>query len=137
MLQALKDKPESLREPEYLSVILDVWCCPFSGVAVMCNRETPRHRDPNGRDNWYDLLFTMGTYDNLDLLLPGLNSAFCYTPGTVVALCGRVLSHEAKSIISGDRVCYAWFMREDVRRYLHGPEGTYSNVRSILKYGLE
>ena len=38
------------------------WNSVFTGIAVIANRITPRHRDSGGAWCWYDLLFSAGTH---------------------------------------------------------------------------
>jgi hypothetical protein len=118
ILNALRSDPSLLREPAEIAKVLDCWWTPFSGVSVICNRETPRHKDILKRYDWYDLLVTMGTHPTVNFRLPGLRTSFAYSPGTIVALCGRIISHSADASPNGDRTCCTWFMREDVRDYL-------------------
>jgi hypothetical protein len=47
------------------------------------------------------------------LELPGLGVSLEYSPGTVVGLLGMVLEHVVP-MVKGDRVCYAYFMRDNV-----------------------
>ena len=132
MLARIRAHPELLREPEEVWKVLSTWCCPFTGVSVISNRQTPSHRDAQTNPYWYDILSTMGTYTNLRFHLKSLGLSFSYRPGTVVALCGKILSHEADAIEYGDRACFAWFMREDVRNYLGVSTGQPSTLTAFL-----
>jgi hypothetical protein len=100
--------------------LLDKWASVFSGVAVISNRDTPPHRDRSSRANWYDILATLGRYQNCDLELPGLGISLEYGPGTVVGIAGKVLEHAVPSF-EGDRVCYAYFMRDNVHEWAKIP----------------
>ncbi len=100
--------------------ILDQWASVFSGVGVISNRYTPPHRDTNSRANWYDILATLGRYESCDLKLPGLGISLEYGPGTVVGIAGKVLEHAVPSF-KGDRVCYAYFMRDNVHEWAKIP----------------
>jgi hypothetical protein len=135
MLNAIKTNIGLLREPAEFVKVLDCWHTPFSGVSAICNRETPRHKDVLGRHDWYDVLVTMGTHPTINFSLPGIRSSFAYCPGTVVALCGRILSHKVERSVEGDRACFAWFMREDVRSYLDMAAGP-STVKGVLGSGV-
>jgi len=90
------------------------------------------HWDVGGSSHWYDILTTMGQYVGTKFHLPLLNVAFSYTPGTVVAIAGKLLPHSVDSVEVGDRVCFAWFFREDVQKYLEMPEGTLSTMEAIM-----
>ena len=92
------------------------WGSVFSGVSIISNRSTPPHRDGHSRKNWYDMLVTLGRYQNCKLELPGLGISLEYGPGTVVGISGAVIEHAVPSF-EGDRVCYAYFMRNDVHEW--------------------
>jgi Oxygenase domain of the 2OGFeDO superfamily len=108
--------------------VLNKWTSIFNGVSVISNRTTPLHRDGNSRFHWYDLLATFGRYQNCKLELPGLGVALEYGPGTVVGLSGSMLEHAVTSF-EGERVCYAYFMRDNVCEWARVPGGTYMNVK--------
>lgn len=96
--------------------VLRRWTSVFNGVAVIVNRTTPAHRDSNTRKQWYDLLVTLGRYRNCNLNLPGAGISLEYGPGTVVGLLGATLEHEVPRF-EGERVCYAYFMRDNVHEW--------------------
>jgi hypothetical protein len=132
MLKAIQENPTLLREPAEIAKVLDCWYMPFSGVSIISNRETPRHKDPQGRHGWYDVLATLGTHPSIGFQLPGLQTTFAYSPRTVVALCGSILSHAVDRSDQGDRACFAWFMREDVRACLDVAQGGPSTLQGVL-----
>ena len=96
-----------------------------------CKPETIYHRDVGGSPYWYDILSTMGNYPTTSFRLPSLNASFSYRLGTVVAIAGKLIPHSVDAVKDGDRVCFAWFMREDVREYLRIPNGKLSS-RDLL-----
>ena len=96
--------------------VLHQWTSVFNGVAVIINRTTPAHQDSNTRKQWYNLLVTLGSYRNCNLNLPGMGVSFKYGPGTVVGLLGVTLEHEVPRF-EGERVCYAFFMRDNVHEW--------------------
>jgi hypothetical protein len=101
-----------------LSDVVELWYCIFNGASVISNRETPMHRDNFSRCQWYDLLTTVGPYQEAILELPGVGLRFKYASGTVVGLCGRILRHGV-SDADGERICVAHYMRENVQRRLN------------------
>ena len=113
--QHLRDTPEI--DPQD---VLSQWMSVFTGVAVMSNRFTPAHWDRSSRCNWYDMLATLGAYRSCNLELPGLGISLEYGPGTVVGISGNVLEHAVRSF-EGDRVCYAYFMRNNVHEWASVP----------------
>jgi hypothetical protein len=111
----LRNTPETRSQD-----VLSRWASVFSGVAVISNRESPLHRDNSSRYNWYDILVTLGRYRNCELKLPGLGIDLEYGPGTVVGISGYVLQHGVPNF-EGDRVCYAYFMRNNVHEWANVP----------------
>lgn len=110
---------KKLRDLEKTSAIARKWQSVFSGVAVICNRRTPSHRDFKSRPEWYDMLVShTGPAARPLLSVTDLGLHLKYSSGTVDALCGTVLKHQVLSWGKGDRACYAHFMRESVRKRL-------------------
>jgi hypothetical protein len=108
--------------------VLSRWASVFSGVAVISNQSTPLHRDGSLRYQWYDILVTLGRYRNCNLELPGLGISLEYGPGTVVGISGQVLEHLVPHF-EGDRVCYAYFMRNNVHEWAKVPASKWMNTR--------
>lgn len=111
---------------ERLPEILRYWSSPFSVISVISNRETPFHGDNGSAHPWFDILVPLGKYENGRIELPGLGMRFRYNPGTVFGLLGRVLQHGATC--PGDRVCVAYYMREQVVKKLALPKPSWMNV---------
>ena len=104
--------------------VLSRWTSAFNGVSIIFNRLTPAHRDGKSRNQWYDLLVTLGRYRNCNLELPGLGLSLEYGPGSVVGLMGSALEHEV-SHFEGERVCYAYFMRDSVHEWAGVPGNSW------------
>ena len=124
--ETLKRVREKVPDPPHRDV-LNRWTSVFNGVAVITHRETPPHRDGNSMHHWYDLLVTLGRCQECNLNLPGLGISLEYGPGTVVGLSGMVLEHEV-SDFEGERVCYAYFMRDSVHEWAKVRPGTWMNT---------
>jgi hypothetical protein len=113
---------EMLRRLRQLTSTKDIsrqWQSVYTGIAIICNRLTPSHRDSKGRPEWFDILLNyseIGTSPRLLISDIGLNLE--YSGGTVVSFCGSIFQHGVESWGVGDRVCYAHFMRESVRNRL-------------------
>jgi hypothetical protein len=107
-----------LRNLEETSDVASLWTSVFTGISVISNRETPIHIDYNGRPEWYDLLTVKGSHSSRStrLDLPEMGLSLQYGPGSVVALSGQIFKHRVRFWGDGDRICYARFMREDVRK---------------------
>lgn len=104
--------------------VLRRWTSAFNGVSVIFNRFTPPHRDGNSRKQWYDLLTSLGSYEDCNMELPGLGLSLEYGPGTVVGLLGGTVEH-AVTKFEGERVCYAYWMRDNVHEWAKVTEHTY------------
>ena len=102
----------------HLSDGLKLWYSIFNSALVISNRETPMHWDNLTHNEWYDLLTSVGPYNEAIFELPGVGLRFKYTSGTVIGLCGRVLRHGV-SEAEGDRICLAYYMRENVQKRLN------------------
>ena len=100
--------------------VLRQWASVFSSIAIISNCITPPHQDRSSRANWYDILAMLGRYQNCDLELLGLGISLEYGPGTVVGIAGKVLEHAVPSF-EGDRVCYAYFMRDNMHKWAKIP----------------
>jgi hypothetical protein len=105
---------ESLRKRKETGSVARFWTTVFTGIAAISNRLTRQHIDKFGHFTWYDLLISVGTYKHATLIMHDLGATFEYNSGTAVLLCGRLLKHEVPFWGSGDRVCWAYFMRKAV-----------------------
>jgi hypothetical protein len=110
------------------------WQSVFTGIAIISNRATPFHQNLKRRPEWFDgLLNYSGVGNRAQLLIKDLGLTLEYSTG-VVGFCRPILQHEVRSSGNSDRVCYAHFMRESVRKRLDVPPGGWVN-RSL--YNLE
>jgi hypothetical protein len=98
-----------------------LWLSAFSGIQVISNRVTPPHRDSKAAPAVFDLLVSAGTHKKAHLTLHDIKTELMYKPGTVVAICGKVLLHEVKSWEGGERICIAHFIRDAVHSRLGLP----------------
>lgn len=92
------------------------WTSVFTAICVVANRVTPPHKDTKGSSRLLDVLVNTGTCTDAVFRLPELGAAFDYGPGTVVAFSGKDFVHEVPTWTSGERVCFAYFMRAEVIR---------------------
>ena len=114
--ETMASKPEVyLKDGSKFREVLKTWCNPFSGLALICNRKTPLHRDNNSRYCWYDILATLGTYGNLSIDIPAIGMKFSYKPGTMMAIAGRAFTHGV-DMADGERICFAYFIRDKVHQ---------------------
>ena len=110
-INVLKKLHERKTKPE--NEVLPLWNTPFSGVSIIGNRTTPLHRDMQTRHQWYDLLASVGPYTGASMVLEDVKIVFANPPGSLTAICGSTLRHAVHDF-QGERVCYAYFMRESV-----------------------
>ena len=104
------------KEPGKAS-ILGLWGNPFSAASVISNRITKSHRDTFSRFEYMDILTSVGNFKDVYLHLESLGLWMELSPGCIVALCGKTLLHEVGTG-EGDRVCLAWYMRNNVHASL-------------------
>ena len=116
----LAANPEVSKEGTEVLEVLSSWSSPFSGYSLISNRITPGHRDTSARPEVYDLLGTFGEYANGVLEFPGLGMTLDYPPGSLVALCGKIIQHAVPEV-NGNRVCIAHYMRANVHERLQVP----------------
>ena len=100
--------------------VLNQWASIFNGVAIISNYSTLVHQDGSLRCHWNDMLVTLKSYWNYNLDLLGLEISLEYGPDMVVGILGNVLEHVVPHF-EGDRVCYAYFMRNNVHELANIP----------------
>ncbi|KAG1817736.1 hypothetical protein DFJ58DRAFT_673424 [Suillus subalutaceus] len=88
----------------------------FNSLTVICNRETPNHRDPSSISECFDILTSVGNYSNAWMSMPSLQLELRYDPGCMIAFSGRIVRH-AVYAVEGDRIAWAWYMRDAVHVY--------------------
>jgi hypothetical protein len=125
---------QALHDLESTSTIASEWESVCTGIQVISNRITPGHRDSKGRPEWYDILTSFGDGSLPRLLISDLGLSLAYYPGSVVGLCGTIFEHEVRAWGSGDRVCYAHFMRETVRQRLGVPAAGWAMQETYAQY---
>ncbi|KIN95840.1 hypothetical protein M404DRAFT_33802 [Pisolithus tinctorius Marx 270] len=115
-----------------MEAVLPIWNSVYSSMSVMVNRASPTHKDMNGRKVWLDTLLTIGNYPRLHFLVLELGIWLQYNPGTVIALAGSALIHQVDGI-DGDRACLAYYMRENVHRYVQVPLCERPHISDIAR----
>jgi hypothetical protein len=128
-LQHHKDVP-NVKTHSHVSL----WRSVFSGIGVIVNRKTPRHRDSGGCTQWYDLLVSAGTHESSTINVPELGATFSYSPGTIFMVCGKLLSHSVDRWEGGECICVAHFMRNMLHERLgiHRPQ--WNKFHTYKKY---
>jgi hypothetical protein len=101
---------------------VQLWPSFFSGLEVISNRITLPHRDRHSAPAMYDFLVSAGNHDGTWFKLPDIKTRLLYNPGTVTAICGKVLRHAVlKWQDETERLCIAHFMRDRVHERLSIP----------------
>jgi hypothetical protein len=115
----LQQIPEKLRQ----------WASVFCALSVISNRETPLHRDALSRMQWFDILTSVGRYSHARMSLPSLEIELRYDPGVMVGMSGRAVRHGVHKV-DGDRICWAWYMRDNVHDFTKTPRGGFAALNS-------
>lgn len=121
------------RSPEQEEALVP-WGTAFSALSVIVNRQTPAHRDTQSRSAWYDLLTTAGPYVQATLGFPGLGVSFPYPPGSLACFSGKLLQHEVLDC-DGERVCVAYYLRDNVHERLGVRAADWMRVEHLGKCG--
>jgi hypothetical protein len=109
-----------IRRADRTEDIAQRWQSVYTGIAVISNRISPTHRDSKSNPEWFDTLLSYSeTGSSPRLQLTDLGLDLNYSSGTVVGFCGSVLRHGVETWEMGNRICYAHFMRESVRKRLN------------------
>jgi hypothetical protein len=101
------------------------WTSVFTGASVICNRETPLHRDPHCRAQGFDLMSSFGNHSPATMNMPNLGIDLAYDAGVMTACSGRLVRHGVRSV-EGDRIVWAWFVRDSVHNHVHIPRCDYA-----------
>ena len=112
-----------LSEPDKLHNVamhenVSLWPSIYTGIGVITNRVTPPHRDNGGCVQWYDLLASCSMHSKATLDVAEIQATFAYPPGTVIQICGKILTHQVDSWVGGERICIAHYMRNMVHEHL-------------------
>ena len=111
-----------------------MWPSFFSRMEVIANRHTPSHRDGQGGPACYDFLVSAGRHSNAWLDLPDIDARLSYDPCTVVALCGKILRHGVDPNWTGERLCIAHFIRDNVHNRLKLERPPWVSHNSYLSF---
>ncbi|KAG0695406.1 hypothetical protein DFH29DRAFT_814205 [Suillus ampliporus] len=73
--------------------LLKYWASVYTGAAVMCNRQSPEHRDPKCPPEAFDILTSIGSYRHAVMQLTNLRIELIYNPGIMVSYSGCLIRH--------------------------------------------
>ncbi|KAG1740280.1 hypothetical protein EDB19DRAFT_1635342 [Suillus lakei] len=103
-----------------MSETLQYWASVFNSLSVICNRQTPNHRDHLLIPECFDILTTVGNYSNARMSMPSLQLEFRYNPGCMIVFSERLVRHGVHAV-EGDWIAWAWYMRDSVHVYAGVP----------------
>jgi hypothetical protein len=104
---------------------LQQWTSMYTGAAIICNRQLPFHWDPKCPPEGFDILTYIGGYDNSVMQLTNLGIDLAYDSGVMVSYSGQLVRHGIR-VGEGDRIIWAWFMRNSVHNYVRTPRTEYA-----------
>jgi hypothetical protein len=113
---------------------LKLWSSAFSAITVIVNRITFAHRDQGGWPACFDFLVVAGDYEKSTLDVADLGAKFNYEPGTVVAICGKVLWHSVWQWTGGEQICYVHYMCNNVHNRLNVRQTSWVRDRDYFRW---
>ncbi|KAJ3804773.1 hypothetical protein F5876DRAFT_52896, partial [Lentinula aff. lateritia] len=100
------------------------WNSVFTCLCVISSRISKQHRDSNGDNKFFDILFNLGFCKGAEMWIKELGVHFHYCPGIVFIFSGKLWTHEVPRWMAGEHVLYAYFMRPEVlNRFIRSPVG--------------
>ncbi|KAG2347648.1 hypothetical protein BDR05DRAFT_876347 [Suillus weaverae] len=120
-----------------MSETLQYWASVFNSLSVICNQQTPNHRDNLSiYEEWrsskvwnlvydtipecFNILTTVGNYSNAWMSMPSLQLEFRYDLGCMIGFSRRIVRHGVHAV-EGDQIAWAWSMRDSVHIYARVP----------------
>jgi hypothetical protein len=117
-------------DKELLDRIMN-WASVFNVATIICNRSTPPHKDPKCQPEALGVMMSVGEYGEVVMVFPNLGIRLGYDSGTMVATCCRIVRH-AVDVDRGDRVMWAWYMRDTVHNFVDIPRPQHArDVRFV------
>ncbi|KAG2335660.1 hypothetical protein BDR05DRAFT_897982 [Suillus weaverae] len=94
---SLGEKAESKELPK-MSETLQYWTSVFNSLSVICNQQTPNHRDHLSIPECLDILTMVGNYSNARMSMPSLQLEFRYDLGCMIGFSGRIVRHGVHAV---------------------------------------
>jgi hypothetical protein len=107
------------------------WASVFNVATIMCNRRSPPHRDPKCRPEAFDIMTSIGVYDPAIMTLKNFGITLKYDSCVMVAFSCHLVVHEMY-VESGDRIVWAWFMRDSIHNYVGTPRSDFARYDQLL-----
>lgn len=95
---------------------LKQWSSVYTAVTMIANRQSPAHRDTGSRTEWYDMLTSVGKFEEAPLSLGPIGILISNPPGTVSAFSGMAFSHSVQEI-DHPRLSIALYLRENMQDF--------------------
>jgi hypothetical protein len=99
---------------------LQYWASMFNTLSIICNRESPKHRDHLYIPEYFDILTTVGNYSHGWMTMPSLQLVLKYNSRCMITFSGRIVRHGVDHV-DGDWIAWAWYMRDSVHNYARVP----------------
>ena len=111
--------------------VMPHWASAFTSMQVINNRIIAPHRDTGGPHSALDIVAAIGTYTGGRIHLTNCPYDIRQSPGSLFAFCARVFEHEVTTY-EGDRISFAWFVKEVVYQWARIPEIPWAQEGDIL-----
>jgi hypothetical protein len=115
---------------ENLDELVELWTSPCIGGSIINNRNTPLHRDNGASFGSMDILASVGNFHDGKFMVPTLGYRFLFASGAAFGLLGRIVPHAAEA--TGQRLCFAQYLRENVFSTLGVEEPGWIDLRNVI-----
>ncbi|KAG1868424.1 hypothetical protein F4604DRAFT_1551397, partial [Suillus subluteus] len=103
----------------------DGWASVYTETAIMCNHQSPDHRDPKCPPEAFDILTCIGSYRQATMKLPNLGIELAYNLGVMVSYLGHLVRHGIR-VDEGNQIVWSWFLRDSIHNYARTPRPDYA-----------
>ncbi|KAG1771385.1 hypothetical protein EV702DRAFT_1049007 [Suillus placidus] len=109
--------------------LLKHWASIYTRVAIMCNRQSPYHRDQKCPPEAFDILTCIRSYCHAVMQLTNLGIDLVYNPGIMVSYSGLLVRHGIH--VDGDLIVWVWFLRDSMPNYAGTPRPDYARYNLV------
>ncbi|KAG2048432.1 hypothetical protein BDR06DRAFT_895603, partial [Suillus hirtellus] len=107
---------------------LQCWTSVFNVVSVICNCQSPPHRDPKCQPEAFDIMTTTGIYHPVIMDFINLGIKILYNSGSMLASSCQLVRHHMH-VEEGNWIVTAWYMQDSIHNFVGTPRTEYA------KYG--
>ncbi|KAG1837663.1 hypothetical protein F4604DRAFT_1601198 [Suillus subluteus] len=117
--------------------LLKYWASVYTVTAIMCNHQSPDHRDLKCPPEAFNILTSIGSYRCATMKLPNLGIEMAYNPGVMVSYSGHLVRHGIR-VDEGNQIVWSWFLRDSIHNYARTPRPDYAkyNLADLNAYKL-